>query len=62
MKHKAKYIKENNWCDDDMLNFVAVSINDKRYKNIGWKFHKQYKKDLYLKDIWYIYWKDYKNV
>ena len=62
MKHKAKYIKENNWCDDDMLNFVAVSINDKRYKNIGWKFHKQYKRDLYVKDVWYTYWKDYKNV
>ena len=62
MKYKAKYIKDNNWCDDNTLNFVAVSINDKRYKNIGWKFHKQYKKDLYLKDIWYTYWKDYKNV
>ena len=66
MKIKAKYIKENNWCEDNTLNMVAVSKDDFRYKNIGWseayKVEKIYNNKPLSKIIWYIFWKNYKKI
>jgi len=63
MKIKAKYIKENNWCEDDTINFVAVSKDDNRFKNIGWleysKIEKIYNNKPISKIIWYTCCKDY---
>ena len=66
MQIKAKYIKENNWCEDNTLNMVAVSKDDFRYKNIGWseayKVEKTYNNKPLSKIIWYIFWKNYKKI
>ena len=66
MQIKAKYIKENNWCEDNTLNMVAVSKDDFRYKNIGWseayKVEKIYNNKPLSKIIWYIFWKNYKKI
>jgi len=66
MKIKAKYIKENAWCEDNTLNMVAVSKDDYRYKNIGWteayKVEKTYNNIPLTKIIWYVFWKHYKKI
>jgi hypothetical protein len=66
MKIKAKYIEQNNWCQDNTTNFVTVSNNDNRYKNIGWleayKINKIYKKNIMEKTIWYTLWENYKKI
>jgi len=66
MKTKAKYIEQNAWCEDNTTNFVTVSNDDYRYKNIGWleayKINKVYKENIISKTIWYSFWKNYKKL
>lgn len=66
MKIKAKYINENNWCEDNTLNMVAVSKDDNRYKNIGWseayKIEKIYNNKPLSKIIWYSKWTNYQKI
>jgi hypothetical protein len=66
MKMKANYIMENKWCNDNTSNWVAVSDSDNRYKNLGWTYtynvNNLFKGKNVSKKIWYILWKNYKNI
>lgn len=65
MRHKAKYIEENNWCDTDTINAVSVGESDLRYEKIGWKrYDRRIQKvgDLEIPRItYYTRWENFKE-
>jgi len=66
MKIKADYITQNKWCDDNTTNWAAVSHSDNRFKNLGWNYsydvNNKFKDKIISKKIWWISWKNYKNI